>query len=159
MQTFLPIPDIVKTSQILDRLRLGKQRVESKQILFLCYLEKGMDYRLILEIKNPEKLISRYSNHPAVLMWHGFEKYLAFYGFIMCDEWINRGYVDNLQHLFLRVLNRHEKEDYLIPNWFGNHFFHESHQSNLVRKYPDYYKIFFPEVPDNLPYFWPTKEK
>jgi hypothetical protein len=27
----------------------------------------------------------------------------------------------------------------------------------LVRKLPDHYRQFFPDVPDNLPYFWPTK--
>lgn len=33
MQTFLPYPDFRATAKVLDRQRLGKQRVETKQIL------------------------------------------------------------------------------------------------------------------------------
>ena len=34
MQTFLPYPDMIKSAKALDYKRLGKQRVEAKQIIF-----------------------------------------------------------------------------------------------------------------------------
>ena len=33
MQTFLPFPDFQQSAAVLDRVRLGKQRVEALQIL------------------------------------------------------------------------------------------------------------------------------
>jgi hypothetical protein len=47
---------------------------------------------------------------------------------------------------------------YQKPPWLGNEDFHRSHRSNLLRKYPEHYRQFWPDEPDNLPYFWPTKE-
>ena len=46
----------------------------------------------------------------------------------------------------------------IVPSWIGDDIFHRSHQSNLVRKFPEHYRPFFPDVPDDLPYVWP-KEK
>ena len=40
MQTFLPYDDFEKTAQCLDRLRLGKQRVETLQILKALLIPK-----------------------------------------------------------------------------------------------------------------------
>jgi hypothetical protein len=41
-----------------------------------------------------------------------------------------------------------------LPIWFGNEEYHKSHQSNLVRKNPDFYRPFFPDIPNNLPYIY-----
>jgi len=41
-----------------------------------------------------------------------------------------------------------------IPDFYDYEPFHLSHQSNLVRKYPEYYRWLFPDVPDDLPYVW-----
>jgi hypothetical protein len=41
------------------------------------------------------------------------------------------------------------------PWWMTDPEFHLSHKSNLVRKDPVYYRPFFPDVPDSLPYLWP----
>lgn len=43
--------------------------------------------------------------------------------------------------------------------WLGNEFFHESHQSNLLRKDYAYYSQFNWNVPDDLPYIWPKGGK
>ena len=37
MQTFLPYPDFKKSLQTLDYRRLGKQRIEAYQIIFLFH--------------------------------------------------------------------------------------------------------------------------
>jgi hypothetical protein len=135
MQTFLPYPDFIDSACVLDRQRLGKQRVETKQILnALEGNSKG------------------WVNHPAVKMWRGYEPALALYGVVMCAMWAERGYVDNLLPFFATRL----REDMVMPSWIGEPEFHRSHQSNLVRKDPAHYGPLFPDVPNDLEYMWPS---
>ncbi|HEX7304900.1 MAG TPA: cytoplasmic protein, partial [Lentzea sp.] len=42
-----------------------------------------------------------------------------------------------------------------LPPWIGDEAVHRSHRSSLVRKFPEHYRRFFPDVPDDLPYVWP----
>jgi hypothetical protein len=91
-------------------------------------------------------------NHPAVLMWRDYQPALYEYGRIVCVEWRERGFVDNLYDIFPR-------ERIILPKWLGDMRLHLSHQSNLIRKLPEHYRQHFPEVEDNLPYFWVSKEK
>ena len=44
-----------------------------------------------------------------------------------------------------------------LPPWLGDEDIHLSHRSALVRKDPDHYRPFFPDVPDDLPYVWPVR--
>ena len=136
MQTFLPYPDYRECARVLDYRRLGKQRVEAWQILRAMKRVKG-----------------GWVNHPAVNMWRGYEESLNAYGREMCLEWIARGYNDTMLERFVCV-DAHEP-----PAWLGDSRIHISHQSNLIRKDPLYYQPLFPEVPDNLAYFWVTKEQ
>lgn len=150
MQTFLPYPDAVKTAECLDNKRLGKQRVEAIQIAnILLDRTKTKGWR----------------NHPAVLMWKGYEGYLIFdYLKIILDEWNKRGYKNHKcaeHYLELWTLwwgSTNFKECLLFlpkPEWITSEFC-RSHQSNLVRKNPEHYRKYFPNVPDNLPYVWPV---
>lgn len=135
MQTFLPYANASLSAGVLDRQRLGKQRVEAYQILnALTGKSKG------------------WVNHPATRMWRGYERALAFYGWVMCDEWIRRGYRDSLQEKFLSTSD----EEFKWPDWYGDERIHLSHRSNLVRKYPDFYRVYWPDVRDDLPYVWPV---
>jgi Pyrimidine dimer DNA glycosylase len=86
-------------------------------------------------------------------MWAGYEGALAQYGREICLEWIARGYNDTMLDRFVCV------GDPDLPPWLGDSRLHISHQSNLVRKNPTYYRIHFPDVPADLPYFWVTKGK
>lgn len=129
MQTFLPYPDAEKTAQVLDYRRLGKQRVEAMQLINA--IEKG----------------GAWSNHPAAKMWVGYVDALKVYHNIMIHEWIDRGYNNNMK--FYPVQNA------ITPPWWGDESFHRSHQSNLVRKFPEHYRKHFPNVPNDLPYVWP----
>lgn len=133
MQTFLPYPDFKKSAAVLDYKRLGKQRVEA--------------YQILLTLHHP----NRWSNHPAVRMWEGYEDALKMYMNACIDEWIKRGYVNNMSKL------EHPTEP-KMPPWLGDPRFHISHQSNLIRKNPEHYGPLFPGVPDDLPYFWPSRE-
>lgn len=142
MNTFLPYSDFTESAKVLDYRRLGKQRVECYQIL------------------NTLRYGSRWSNHPAVLMWFGYETALCKYGYAICDEWINRGYIDNTKSKILEhdwhYLNLYTLIKY--PLWLGNEDFHKSHRSNLLRKYPEYYRKFWPDESDDLPYIWPVRK-
>lgn len=133
----------MKTAEVLDYRRLGKQRVETKQILMT----------LLGESKG-------WANHPAVKMWAGYEMTLALYGLQMCREWKKRGYNDSLEDYFLGEIHNLRVQKKIpdgLPEWFGDPDFHRSHQSNLLRKDGEYYGSHFPDVPDDLPYIWPTK--
>ena len=134
MQTFLPYPDFAECARVLDYKRLGKQRVEAWQILRALKRESG-----------------GWVNHPAVLMWRGYESALNTYGREMCLEWIARGYNDSMLDRFVCVGNPD------LPLWLGDTRLHLSHQSNLVRKFPEYYKLKFPNVSADLPYYWVSK--
>jgi hypothetical protein len=88
-------------------------------------------------------------------MWRGYEGALSQYGAISCRLWVLKyNYRDTLLPYFEDL----EKEygDCTKPIWWGDARVHISHQSNLVRKDPDWYKPQFRFVPDNLPYFWPV---
>lgn len=144
MQTFVPYRSFCQSARVLDWQRLGKQRVEAKQIL-QC-LESGRT--------------TGWRNHPAVKMWQGWENSLARYGLAMCNEWKRRGYRDTLTEFFLDRYDPVQDALLLEDNSFVPHFithdFMLSHQSNLIRKAPDHYRpIFGPDVPDDLPYVWP----
>jgi Pyrimidine dimer DNA glycosylase len=139
IQTFLPYSNFKKSAQVLDYRRLGKQRVEVLQILNV--LKGGSE---------------GWKNHPAVKMWKGYEESLIDYGIIVCDEWISRKYRDTC---------RQKIEAYQLtvppnklPPWLGDPNFHLAHQSNLIRKYAEYYQpIFGKDIPNDLPYIWPVK--
>ncbi len=135
MQIFLPYPDIEQSARVLDTQRLMKQRVESYQILNTLQ-GKSTGWR----------------SHPAVKMVKDYPAWLCLYSIKICQEARRRGYVDNLLPHFERELLAYP---YIIqPHWLGS-YLHKTHQSNLIRKKPDYYSIKFPNIPDNLPYFWP----
>lgn len=141
MQTFLPHADFKKTARSLDYRRLGKQRVEAWQVLrALNGMTRG------------------WRNHPAVLMWNGYERALCEYAIAICDEWIARGYNDTMRERFVQWSSQLDdnNEQLRMPPWIGNQEFHKSHQSNLVRKFPEHYKEQFPDVPDDLEYLWPV---
>lgn len=135
MQTFLPYKDFTKSAKALDNKRLGKQRVEVKQILnALDGKSKG------------------WTNHPATNMWRGYETALAQYGIKICEEWIERGYNDSLLIEFQERFSNGVLE---YPAWLGDPRVHLSHQSNLIRKAPEFYTpIFGEEIPNDLPYYW-----
>lgn len=99
-----------------------------------------------------------WKNHPASKMWKGYERALTFYGYVICDEWIKRGYKDSMIERFIKA-NEFEtsKGPYINPHFIDNNDFHISHQSNLLRKDLEYYRKYFPDVPDNLPYIWPIE--
>lgn len=132
MQTFLPYRSFQKSARCLDSKRLGKQRVEAKQILnTLQHVSTG------------------WRHHPAVKMWKGYEDALEQYLREMIVEWVRRGNANSIP------IPR--KSTYQAPPWLGWKRFHQSHKSNLLRKHPAYYGDKF-KVESNLPYYWPKEQ-
>jgi hypothetical protein len=148
MQTFLPLPSFRRSARCLDNKRLGKQRVECKQIALCLGLSIGLH----------EPKTSGWRNHPAVLMWAGHEAALLVYGIVMCREWKSRGFRDNLTDEFVAAYERVRPTIRVnrYPSWFRQRRFHASHRSNLLRKDFKHYSQFGWEEPIDLPYFWPT---
>lgn len=142
MQTFLPHADFNESARVLDRQRLGKQRVETLQIMTALLTGKG------------------WVNHPATKMWRGHEASLLRYQVCVCQEWTDRGYRDTCWGKTLDLALEHHiaprfDDD---PPWLGDEDLHLSHRSNLIRKKPEHYGELWPDVPADLPYVWPTRE-
>jgi len=134
MQTFLPYDNFRTSAMVLDRQRLGKQRVETLQILnALMGLSDG------------------WRNHPATRMWAGYEGALWFYGQTMIGEWVARGYQNNMV-----LPGSFKPADITFPAWLGDPAFHASHRSNLLRKDPLHYNQFGWTEPSDLAYVWPV---
>lgn len=137
MQTFLthyastPSEVFRQTAIDLDWQRLGKQRVEAFQILrTLSGQSEG------------------WANHPCTKMWRGYNATLNHYMKFMIEEWISRGYRNTMQvYAYMTPTS--------MPEWFTPELV-RSHQSNLIRKKPDWYAKIWPGVPDDLPYIWPV---
>ena len=75
MQTFLPHKSFNESFKVLDYRRLGKQRVEAKQIL-----------NVLLD----RTTTKGWRNHPIVRMWAGYENALKQYFNECVDEWISQ---------------------------------------------------------------------
>src|SRR4028119_2435475 len=69
IQTFLPYPELDRSVRVLDTKRLGKQRVETLQIMQVL-LAMRWDPTLDRPV---EHLPKGWRRHPAVLMWQGHE--------------------------------------------------------------------------------------
>jgi hypothetical protein len=153
MQTFLPCPDFADSARVLDKRRLGKQRVEVIQVLRALTVH-GYGWR----------------HHPAAAMWAGYEEALVRYGLVVCDVWCESGSADTCAATLVTDLaqatgqRRVRSQQALaaageLPPWLGDPAFHRSHQSVLVHKDPGHYRRFFPDVPDDLPYVWPASDR
>jgi len=144
MQTFLPYADPRESAAVLDDRRLGKQRVETFQVLrALTWPTYG------------------WKNHPVTRMWRGFVPGLVSYGLACVDEWRARGRADSTRASLLEFSGGVEPDwDVLhaegrLPPWVGDEALHLSHRSSLLRKEPEHYRQYFGDVPDDLPYVWP----
>lgn len=146
MQTFLPYPDFAESAAVLDPARLGKQRVETLQILRALELP---DYG--------------WRNHPAVVMWRGYVPALVRYGIECIGVWTRRGFGDSTLEQILEfapdvaaVSQAELAATGRLPGWVGDPRVHASHRSKLLAKDPAYYRPFFPDDPVDLDYFWPA---
>lgn len=138
MQTFMPYASFAMSAAVLDRQRLGKQRVEVLQLLKALTHGGG------------------WVNHPAAQMWREHVNALVAYGVAVCDEWIGRGYKDTCRDKILAY--QEANAECVMPLWLGNETLHASHRSNLLRKDETHYRQFGWTEPTDIEYYWPGKE-
>jgi len=143
VQTFLPYPDFARSARALDRRRLGKQRVETLQVLRAATVPGYGWYR-----------------HPATAMWSGHLPALVAYGRAMVDEWTARGGADStgwqIREFAPEAWDHYPDDGVAVPPpWLGDEALHRSHRSNLLRKDEGLYRELFPEDPAGLDYVWP----
>lgn len=137
MQTFLPYKSFTKSAQVLDYKRLGKQRVEAMQI-----------FNALTGVPTKSgKAYTGWLNHPAVVMWKGYEEALLLYKNKMIEEWILRGYNNTMEMIGV-------SDDVDMPHWLGNSRLHASHRSNLLRKDFEFYSQYDWGESDDMEYYW-----
>ena len=148
MQTFLPYSDFRRSAASLDLRRLGKQRVETLQILRALTFD---DYG--------------WRNHPAVTMWTGFTEALVAYGIAVTRQWQRAGFNDTVLPQIVEFAapqpvrtQQQLKALGQLPSWLGQRAVHRSHQAALLRKDPEHYTSQFPQVDQDLPYVWPPSQ-
>lgn len=154
MQTFLPYADFIETARCLDDKRLGKQRVEAKQILQALNNRRKLSAGWVppISAKTGKPKRPGWVNHPATLMWEGYEDALCEYMNAMIAEWIRRGKNNTMKRVYL------DNVSVVYPPWLGDESFHRSHQSNLLAKEPKFYSGYNWNVPDDLPYVWNERD-
>ncbi len=145
MQTYLPYESFKQCAEVLDRKRLGKQRVEG--------------YQILRTLGNTDVNKRSWNNHPAVRMWKGYEVALACYTIEICNQWKKLGFEDTVgdkvrKMLSLDIPEQNRLMDDEVPAWLGYKLLHVSHQSNLLRKDFEHYESLFPDIQNDLPYLW-----
>jgi hypothetical protein len=142
VNTFIISTDLQESFALLDFKRLGKQRLEAKQIInILEKIDNGCDVSGI-----------GFSSHPATLMWRGYTNALKIYFNLCVEEWINRGYKN--------TMDIYEVDYYQFPQFVTFEPFILSHKAALLRKNPEYYKdLMCDDVKPymTLGYLWPSK--
>jgi hypothetical protein len=144
VQTFLPHSDFARSARDLDRRRLGKQRVETLQVLRAATIPGYGWYR-----------------HPATAMWEHHVPALVAYGRAVVDEWRARGGADStgwqIREFAPGAWDAWPDDGVADPPpWLGDPALHRSHRSNLLRKDEDHYREIFPDDPAGLDYVWPV---
>jgi hypothetical protein len=130
VNTFLPLADLKASAEVLDYRRLGKQRVEARQLINTLVHGGG------------------WANHPATHMWSQNLSGLMRYHDICIDEWVRRGYRNTMQKFGVTV--------YSLPKWFGDEEFHSSHRAALLHKNHDFYRRYDWREKPELNYAWPS---
>jgi hypothetical protein len=151
VQTFAPLQDATEIAKVLDYRRLGKQRVETKQLLMaLLGLDKAGEPTTV-----PASPHTRY--HPITRAWAGHEFALWQYGMAMCIEWIGRGYNSTI-HTWFEAVEAGLDSAPGWPWWWGTPQITDNHQRMLVWKEPSHYATIWPDKavdPENfVPGYW-----
>ena len=142
MQIFLPYSDMTKSLQTLDNKRLGKQRVETYQIISAITRRPKLD-------GTPYK---GWLNHPCTVMWKDYVPALQNYLNLSITEWINRGFKNTMK------IEQIDYDKIVLPPFIGNERFHSSHRANLLKKEPEFYSRYnWTENPED-PYVWMDKD-
>lgn len=156
MQTYFISADPTETAESLGAKELIQQ----------------IDDVLLILVTINQTADTGFSAHPVVKMWRGHEVYLAHYGLIMCDEALTNRPVhmisqsagvigeitqkraDIEQHLDWSASGEYSMEP---PPWVRDPNLHKAHKSELLRANPSLYDKYWPDVPMDVPCYWPVK--
>ena len=138
MQIFLPYSDFKKSLQSLDNKRLGKQRVETYQIISAITRRPKLD----------GKPYKGWLNHPCTIMWKDYVPALKLYMNVSITEWVLRGFNNTMK--FEDVT----EDQVVIPPFIGNERFHSSHRANLLKKDFSFYSQYDWKENPLDPYVW-----
>jgi len=164
----------MRSAELLDKRRCWKQVVEAKQLL------STLRYEHCPESWKSKNMWQKqpYKNHPARLMWEGFEELLAHY--YNCFLWHCKN-VHKIRTVQVFIPSKYtiintecnllfESMDLTcgelafknhregkFPFWFTNEGFHLSHQARLIEKDRNFYLLKFPEADrfNDGEYCWP----
>lgn len=150
MQTFVPYDDHMRSAEVLDLARLGKQVIEAGQI--------------IRALSDPDY---GWQSHPATAMWRGHRGALFIYTACMHAEWFaRRGKVHGAWTNLCKWLTDPDRnllpfptDEHEEPGWLGRDDVHGSHRANLLRKDPIHYGAYGWTEDPALPYVWPATEE
>jgi hypothetical protein len=158
MQTFLVDNDFAVTATVLDRQRLNKQALEAWQIMLT---------NLRLDPAGNFRQPKGWFNHPAVVMWRGYEVALHSYIDAMVSEWVARGYKSTILDKATATLNVGFEEGLVAsadrPEWMVDSGRSEavfsSHRRALLCKNYEWYSQFewdedFGKQPEGYEYVW-----
>jgi hypothetical protein len=151
MQVFLPHERYQDSVGCLDYRRLGKQRVECRQIILsVCRGDSG-----------------GWSNHPCTKMWRGHIPDLMIYHDLCILEWLKRGYNNTMtvfcplnarnglkldpEYDHVHVLSYFESGP---PPFVGDDDFHSRHRAALLYKDPEFYGQYGWKEQPKLDYRW-----
>jgi hypothetical protein len=139
VNTFITSNSLVECASVLDVKRLGKQRLECKEII-----------NILLGVSDG------WSNHPAAKMWIGYVDALKVYCNHIVREWVFRGYDNNFE-----IYKFEDESAVLFPWWFVWAPFQLTHKCSLLRKDPDFYSQKFKLTSQEaefmeLGYIWPS---
>lgn len=164
VNTFITSLYLPNTFKKLDFRRLGKQRLEAKQLIdILKMIDNGEDVSNV-----------GFSSHPVTQMWIGYTNALKAYYNLCLQEWIDRGYNNTMKKYDIdetKFINREVKFDgikttfisedteYSFPPFASFKPFILTHKAALYKKDPNFYAGFLNDELEpyvNLGYLWPT---
>ena len=125
MQTFVPYNNFQNIVECLDYRRLGKMRVESRQL-----------YNAITGVTINGRL-SQWRHHSVALAWKGCEDALMMYSNYCILEWVRRGHNNTMPIHPIGI----DVSTVKLPFWWNGEV-HSVHRAVLLGKNYDWYKQF-----------------
>lgn len=185
--TFLPFEEFEASVKSLDNKRLGKQRVEAKQIINILeyldsciYLDKRGDEKALVVDEKFRQIVFYGDDTP-------FDTKAQYTKDVVNSDfsarkiaWINHPavkmwykYTNALKEYYNYCLQEWINRDFnntmefynlgglkiKYPWWLGWDMVHNSHKASLNRKDPTYYKFDVPEEYMKYTYVWPISKK
>lgn len=174
MQTFLPHPSFVVSVRCLDWRRLGKQRVEGRQMQSAIqqvrlhhsvwddlsaddYCQLCRDY--CAHVKSETGKRPGWTDHSCTVMWRNNVQALMLYTDCAIREWVRRGYQNTMPLMLASDTDPASiypgASSTAMPLWLGRPELHASHRRRLLQKDYEWYSQFgWTEKPEG-DYLWP----